>query len=125
MIGNTFLKALYGYPDEDTSLNQLLELLRSKDQRFLDSLYKPLDVDASTDDERRFLTVVSALIDYHLQLYQMAIPDWLRNEKLCFDKPYYQTQRLSDFEKIKLQYTVPGPFKRRNVYIDMEGIKRI
>lgn len=27
MIGNKYLKELFEYPDEDTSLNQLLELL--------------------------------------------------------------------------------------------------
>ncbi len=34
MIGNDYLQSLYEYPDEDTSLNQLLELLKSKDKLF-------------------------------------------------------------------------------------------
>ncbi len=34
-------------------------------------------------------------------------------------------QRITDFEKVKLQYTNPGPFKARNVYFDLEGIERV
>lgn len=125
MIGNKFLMDLYAYPDRDTSLNQLLEQLNSKDRPFLDSLYAPMDLDVLTKDEQQYLTVISAIIDYYLQLYKMDIPDWLRNEKLCFDRPYFYSKRISDFEKFKLQYTLPGPFKRRNVYISLDGLKRI
>ena len=43
MIGNKYLQEIYNYPDEDTSLNQLLELLKFKDMIFIDSLkYKPV-----------------------------------------------------------------------------------
>ena len=31
MIGNKYLQELFAYPDKDTSINQLLELLKSKD----------------------------------------------------------------------------------------------
>ncbi len=44
MIGNKYLKALFEYPDEDTSLNQLLELLKTQNKEFIDSLYKPIDI---------------------------------------------------------------------------------
>lgn len=125
MIGNKFLNSLYAYPDLDTGINQLLELLLTKDEAFLESLYVPLTVAALDDDERHYLTIVSAIIDYHLQLYKMDVPTWLRNEALCFDKPYFHSKRISNFDRVKLQYTVPGPFRRRNVYMDLEGIKRI
>ncbi|SHD78088.1 hypothetical protein [Schnuerera ultunensis] len=45
MIGNKYLKDLFEYPDEDTSINQLLELLKSKDMDFINSLYNPIDID--------------------------------------------------------------------------------
>lgn len=125
MIGNKYLQALFAYPDEDTSLNQLLELLKSKDKEFIDSLYEPIDLKACTSNEKIFLTKVSALIDYYLQLHGIEVPDWLRDESLSFDKPYYHSKRISDFEKVKLLYTNPAPFRARNVYFDLEGIKRV
>lgn len=125
MIGNKYLQDLFEYPDEDTSLNQLLELLKSKDTKFIDSLYKPVNIDKCSDEELRYLTKASALIDYYLQIHGIEVPSWLRNEKLSFSKPYYHPKRISDFEKFKLQYTNPAPFKARNVYFDLEGIGRI
>ncbi|MEW6624394.1 MAG: hypothetical protein AB1420_14935 [Bacillota bacterium] len=125
MIGNKYLEILFEYPDEDTSLNQLLELLSSKDKIFIDSLYKPIDLEACNDNEIIFLTKVSALIDYHLQLHGFEVPNWLRDEKLQFEKPYYHSRRISDFDKVKLLYTSPAPFRVRNVYFELEGIKRV
>ncbi len=58
-------------------------------------------------------------------MYGMKVPEWLRNEKIKFDKPYYHSKRLSDFDKFKLLYTSPVPFSVRNVYFELEGIKRI
>lgn len=126
MIGNKYLQALFEYPDEDTSLNQLLELIKSKDMKFIESLkYEPVDVGLCNDEEIRYLTLVSALIDYYLQLYGMEVSDWLRDKKLSFDKPYYHSRRIRDFDKVKLLYTNPAPFRARNVYFDLQGIKRV
>jgi len=125
MIGNRYLQALFEYPDEDTSINQLLELLKSKDKKFIDSLCKSIDIEACTSNERIFLTKISALIDYYLQLHEIEVPEWLRDERLSFDKPYYHPKRICDFERFRLFYTNPAPFRTRNVYFDLEGIKRI
>ncbi|SNS52071.1 hypothetical protein SAMN05446037_101216 [Anaerovirgula multivorans] len=125
MIGNKYLQELYEYSDEDTSLNQLLELLKSKDKKFIDSLYKAIDLDICNHKEIKYLTVISALIDYYLQIYGFEVPGWLRDEKLSFSKPYYHSRRISDFDKIKLQYTNSAPLRTRNVYFDLDGIKRV
>ena len=125
MIGNKYLQSLYKYSDKDTSLNQLLELLKSKDKQFIDSMYNSVDINLCNADELRYLTIAAALIDYYMQINDIDIPEWLRNEKLIFDKPYYYSERISDFDKVKLQYTNPAPFKIRNVYFDMDGIKRV
>lgn len=125
MIGNKYLQELFNYTDEDTSLNQLLELLKYKDKKFIDSLSNKPMIDLCTDEEIKYLTKTSALIDYYLQIHGMEVPNWLRNEKLQFDRPYYHSMRISDFEKFKLQYTNPSPFKARNVYFDLNGIERI
>lgn len=125
MIGNKYLKELFNYQDEDTSLNQLLELLKYKDKKFIDSLKEPIDINLCTDEEVKYLTKVSALIDYYLQINNIDVPEWLRSEKLMFDKPYYHSRRISDFEKFKLQYTNPSPFRIRNVYFDLDGIERV
>ena len=125
MIGNKYLNDLFEYPDENTSINQLLELLKSKNMKFINSLYEPVDIGNCNDEETRYLTKVSALIDYYLQLYDMEVPDWLRDERLRFEKPYFYSKRISDFEKVKLQYSDPSPFKARNVYFDLDGIGRV
>ena len=126
MIGNSYLQGLFEYTDEDASLNQLLELLAYKDAKFIDSLSdEPVDPDSCTEEEIVYLTKVSALIDYYLQIHGIRVPDWLRDDRLCFEKPYYHSKRLSDFEKARLIYTNPAPFRARNVYFDLEGIKRV
>ena len=124
MIGNEYLQALFNYEDEDTSLNQLLELLKYKDMKFIISLKESVDIELCTYDEKRYLTKVSALIDYYLQINDIEVPDWIRDEKLMFDKPYLHPRRISDFAKLRLQYTNPSPFKARNVYFVLEGIMR-
>ncbi|MBU4540975.1 MAG: hypothetical protein KJ774_07105 [Firmicutes bacterium] len=125
MIGNKYLKNLYDYPDLDTSINQLLTLLISGDMAFISSLDTPLELDALDHDEQHFMTIIAAVIDYQLQQDERLVPRWLRSDSLCFDEPYFHSQRLSDFEKFKIQYTVPGPFRARQVYIDPDGLKRV
>lgn len=125
MIGNRYLQALFDYPDEDTGLNQLLELLKSKDIEFINSLSESIDIELCNDKEIEYLTKASALIDYYLQIHDIPIPYWIRDERLSFHKPYYHPKRISDFEKFKLQYTNPSPFRARNVYFDLEGIGRV
>jgi|SRR5690554_817587 len=125
MIGNKYLRGLFEYMDEDTTINQLLELLKSKDMKFINSLYEPPDINKCNDEEIEYLIKISALIDYYLQLHKLEVPAWLRDERLRFEKPYFHSKRLTDFEKVKLQYINPSPFKARNVYFDLHGIERI
>lgn len=104
---------------------QLLELLASKDEAFLESLVVPLEIAALDEAERHYLTIIFAIIDHQLQLAKLDVPNWIRAEAFCFDQPYFHSKRLSDFEKVKIQYTVPGPFRARNVYIDPDGLMRV
>jgi hypothetical protein len=126
MIGNKYLQEFYNYPDENTALNQLLELLKSQDMNFINSLkQQKIDIEQCNDAELSFLIKASALIDYYLQLQSIEVPQWLRNDKLKFEKPYYVSKRLNSFDKVRLQYTNPAPFRARNVYYDLEGIVRV
>ena len=126
MIGNKYLEGLFNYSDEDTGLNELLDLLKYKDKIFIESLIKePVDLNLCTVEEIEYLTKTSALIDYYLQMHGLVVPDWLRDKRLLFDKPYYHSKRLSDFDKFKLQYTNPAPFRARNVYFDLDAIDRV
>lgn len=62
MIGNKQLEELFNHPDEDTSINQLLELLKYKEANFICSLKKEyVNLDLCTHDEIRYLTKISAL----------------------------------------------------------------
>jgi len=126
MIGNRYLQELFNYEDESTSINQLLEYLKGKDQQFLVSLKScPIDIENLNQEELKFMTIASALIDYYLQLHGLDVPDWLRAEKLQFEKPYFVAKRISDIDKVKLQYSNPATFKARNVYFFMEGLERV
>lgn len=73
MIGNKYLQSLFNYPDEDTSLNQLLEVLKFKDIQIIDSVKESVNLNLCSVEELKFLTKVSALIDYYLQIHQIAI----------------------------------------------------
>lgn len=126
MIGNRYLQDLFNYEDEDTSLNQLLEMLKYKEESFIKSLEdQPVELDLCTPEEVIYLTKASALIDYYLQTHDLPVASWLRHDKLQFDRPYYHSKRLSDFEKVRLQFTSTGPFRARNVYFDLDGIERV
>jgi hypothetical protein len=98
MIGNKYLRDLFEYSDEDTSINQLLELLKFRDVEFIDSLeHEPVNLGACNNEEIKYLTKVSALIDYYLQLHGLEVPDWLRDKRLIFEKPYFHPKRISAF----------------------------
>ena len=125
MIGNKHLQEFYNYNDEDASLNQILELLKYKNTDFIDSLKKPIDIKLCNSGEINYLVKTSAIIDYYLQLHDIEVPQWIRNHKLKFKKPYYHSKRISDIEKIKLIYTNPAPFRARNVYFDLNGLERV
>lgn len=126
MIGNKYLEELFNYSDRDTSINQLLEFLKYKDSKFIYSLKKQyVNLDLCTDDEIRYLTKVSGLIDYYLQIHELDIPKWIRDERLQFDRPYYNLKRINDFDKLKLQIQSPSPFRRRNTYFDLDSIVRV
>lgn len=131
MIGNEYLQVLYDYPDRDTSINQILELLKSKDKDFINSLKTDVpDINLADQNEMHYLVIISALIDYCLQLKKIEVPSWLRRKELSFDKPYYYyyyyySKRITDFDKVRLLFTNPSPFRLRNVYFELEGFKRI
>jgi hypothetical protein len=125
MIGNKYLEELYKNTDEDTSLNQILELLKSKDKNFIESLGQPVKLELCDSEEIVFLIKVSAMIDYYLQINGIQVPEWLRDDRLKFDKPYYHSKRISDFDRIKLMYSSPAPFSARNVYFDIAGLIRV
>ncbi len=126
MIGNKYIEGLFNYPDEDTSINELLELLKYKDPNLIDSLKKEdINLDLCTNDEIKYLTKVSSLIDYYFQIHEFEIPKWIRDERLQFDMPYYHSKRINDFERLKLQIESPSPFRRRNVYFELDSIVRV
>ena len=126
MNGNNYLEEFFNYQDEDTSINQLLESLKYKDSNFISSIKREyVNLDLCTHDEIEYLTKISALIDYYFQIHGLEIPNWIRDERLEFDRPYYHLKRINDFEKLKLQIESPSPFRRRNTYFELDSISRV
>lgn len=125
MIGNKYIKSLFAYEDEDLALSHLLEMLKFDDKDFISSLYSALDINLCNKEEIEFLTKVAAITDYYLQLKNKEVPRWLRDSRLEFDTPYYHSKRISDFEKFRLQYSLPAPFRNRNVYFDLHSLIRV
>jgi hypothetical protein len=126
MIGNRYLQALYEYGDRDTSINQLLEFLKYMDKEFIESIHKEVpNINILDESELEFLTIAVSLMDYYFQFNKIEVPEWLRDKKLAFKKPYYYSKRLSDFEKVRLLFSNPSPFRLRNVYFDLNSLVRI
>ena len=84
-----------------------------------------IKLDLCTDVEIRYLTKISSLIDYCFQIHELEIPEWIRDKRLQFERPYYHIKRINDFEKLKLQIESPSPFRRRNTYFDLDAIVRV
>lgn len=126
MIGNEYLKELFEHPDENHALNHLLDLTKKQDENFVQSIKdNPPDLDLCTQEELNFLTKVAAIIDYLFQLNGIEVPAWLRDSRLEFDKPYFHSRRISNIDKIKLIGKSPAPLRNRNVYFELESLKRV
>lgn len=125
MIGNRYLAELYEAVDEDTAFNQVMEMIISNDYEFIESLNKPVDISLCEAEELIFLTKIAAILDYYLQIVGKVVPQWLRDERLSFELPYYHSKRISDFEKLRLIYTCPAPFRARNAYFDLDALTRV
>lgn len=126
MIGNSALKVLFEVSDRDIAISQLLEMLKTNHEQLLRSLYEEApNIDEFTSEELIFVIICSSIIDYSLQLNNKPIPSWIRDPRLAFIEPFYYNRRLSDFEKVKLIYSSPAPFRNRNVYLKLEGLIRV
>jgi len=110
MIDNQYLKNLYDFPDVDPSINQLLELLASKDQAFLENLTVPLEIATLDEAERHYLTIfLRTLIISSSSIRSM----WLTGSELKLfvlinPTSIQKTQRL---RKVQDPVHVPGSFK--------------
>ncbi len=68
---------------------------------------------------------VSAIVDYSFQMNGMDVPENLREGRLLPTKPYYRSERINDFDKVKLMHSSPAPFHARNVYLDLNELMRM
>ncbi len=126
MITNNYLKMFYEYPDRDTSINQLLEFLRFKHPKFLANIKDEIpQFDLLNEDEKCFLIIVSALLEYCLSDMQEKIPNWINDDFLRFKEPFFYNRRLTNRDKEHLLRESPETFKKRNVYFLLEGLERV
>ncbi len=124
MIGNKFMRSLFEEKDRDFAISELLEYLKFVDDTFINKI-KIVELENITEEERQFLTITSALIDFFLQKNDLEIPEWIRDSKLVFDEPHFYQQRIEDIDKIKLMINNPAPFRNRNIFFDLDSIKRV
>ena len=126
MITNSYLKMFYEYSDRDTSINQLLEFLKFKHPKFLANIREEEpQFNLLTEEEKSFLIIASALIEYCLNDTQESIPNWINDGFLRFTEPFFYNKRITDKEKEHLLIESPSAFKKRNVYFLLEGLERV
>jgi hypothetical protein len=56
-------------------------------------------------------------MDYFFQVNEIDISKWIRDERLAFDTPYYYSKRLTDFEKVKLQFKKSSSFPEKKCIV--------
>jgi hypothetical protein len=78
---------------------------------------EPEDLDACDSEELFFLAISSAIMDYFFQVNEIDISKWIRDERLAFDTPYYYSKRLTDFEKVKLQFKKSSSFPEKKCIV--------
>lgn len=126
MIGNKDLMELYSYKDRDTSINQLLELLKTPNMEFIENLHDfQLDINKLSEDEKVFLTIAATLIDYVLNKHNLTLPEWVNDSELKFTEKFFYSKRISREERLRLLNSAPESFRKRNVFFDLNSITRI
>ena len=126
MIGNKDLMELYSYKDRDTSINQLLELLKTPNMEFVKNLHDfQLDINKLSEDEKVFLTIAATLIDYVLSKHNLTLPKWVNDSELKFTEKFFYSKRISREERLRLLNSAPESFRKRNVFFDLNSITRI
>ncbi|MGU8836410.1 hypothetical protein ACV3UL_19315 [Clostridium perfringens] len=126
MIGNKDLMELYSYKDRDTSINQLLELLKTPNMEFVKNLHDfQLDINKLSEDEKVFLTIAATLIDYVLNKHNLTLPEWVNDSELKFTENFFYSKRISREERLRLLNSAPESFRKRNVFFDLNSITRI
>ncbi|MGU8989147.1 hypothetical protein ACSW8S_17700 (plasmid) [Clostridium perfringens] len=126
MIGNKDLMELYSYKDRDTSINQLLELLKTPNMEFVKNLHDfQLDINKLSEDEKVFLTIAATLIDYVLNKHNLTLPEWVNDSELKFTEKFFYSKRISREERLRLLNSAPESFRKRNVFFDLNSITRI
>lgn len=126
MIGNELLDTLYAYNDISSSINQLCDYISENPEEVKSLLSVNIpDLEKLSNDEQNFITILASIIDYKFQEYNITAPSWLYDEKLSFAVPFYLDKRLNELDKLKLFIKANGPFKTRNVFIDITGLTRM
>lgn len=122
MTGNRLLDYLLSIGDDNTSICELLELIK-KDENYVLSLCNDGVPNFDNLDEIRILSIAKlcAILDYKLGLKRL--PSWVCDKRLYYDKPVY-IGRMDDFTKVKVFIFAPQAFLSRNIYFNIDGLKR-
>lgn len=126
MIGNKLVNEYYNNMTLDQGMCQLMDFIRNKDEHVLNELeWDNYIFDSCTEKEIGYLTILTTGLVYTYSKNKLKIPDWMLDDKLRFEYPYYHNKRLSDFEQIKLYLSCTTICRHKNVYIEESALCRM
>lgn len=120
---NKLLNHLLSFPDDDTIICELLELIIHHENVVVDALKQSPIVDYTNADLVLTLAKICTILDYKLA-NKYTLPKWVYDKRFYYDYAIYVGKHLSDFDKVKCFLVAPKTFRDRNIYFDLKGLER-
>lgn len=137
MTRNRLLDYLLSF-DSDTSICELLELIR-KDKQMVIDLCKESNpsVDYSDKDLVFRVAKICTILEFKIGKYGSKyrefyanpngdgiLPGWIYDKRFYYEIAIYVGKHLDDFTKAKMFISAPQPFLNRNIYFNKDGLER-
>lgn len=123
MTGNKLLDYLLDVGDDNSSICELLELIK-RDEDYVIDLCKDggiPNLDELNENTTLLVAKLCAILDYKIGLKRL--PSWVCDKRLYYDNPIY-VGRMDDFTRAKVFIFAPQAFLSRNIYFNIDGLKR-
>lgn len=138
MTGNELLDYLLKL-DDDTSICELLELIRSNKENVIELVNKSNpSIDFNDKDLVIRVIKICTILEFKIGKLSLAVyrafcgnpngddilPSCLFDERLHLDKPLFVGKHLDEFTRARMFLLAPQAFLNRNVYFDLNGLER-